>query len=176
MKWNFKSPPQKIDEIYNVLQQSRLAACHLKKFFEKLNLKQVQVQWYPPELSKRLREATPDSEPIGAVTISSSPDQHIIYLDSKSPLGVLSPFLFHEIVHCLDEDYLNGIWSKRTERQKQRLILLAECHAYRLQRKFIAELTKSTPAYEDFLKTKKAQSRLVRADFSQKELESLYCA
>src|SRR5690606_36082626 len=108
----------------------------------------VRIQAYPAEIVAKLREVLPPEQPIGACfAVDPETGLGCIYLDFASPIGVLAPFLVHEIIHALD----TRVWAGKARRSR-RTMLMTEENAFQTQFAFTLELRERDPEFDQFLR------------------------
>ena len=97
-----------------------------------------------------------------------------IYTDLTSPLGVVAPFLFHELIHALDE----GVWEAArrplAREAKDQVMLMAETRAFEAQHQFVAELGDRFPDYRTFLAKHYPKAKILHERMTSVDVADLY--
>ncbi len=140
----------------------------LEQFLPLLKRGQVKIAPYPRDIVAKLRNVIPEGQPIGACLVTEG-KEGTIFLDYESPIGVLAPFLVHEISHALQPN----VWAGKTARS-QELLIEAEAHAFQAQFKFTQELRERDPNYDTFLRTNYPKAKLLHTLLEFEDLEELY--
>jgi hypothetical protein len=143
------------DAIIKQISRSTTGRKLLEEFLPLLKKGKIHIESYAPELIARLREVIPADHPIGVCFVPEG-DGGTIFLDYETPLGILAPFLVHEIAHAL---------GKKLDR------IEAETIAIQTQSLFAQELRDRDPEYDSFLKSHypKAKHLLKLLDFEEME-------
>ncbi len=121
-----------MEEILKLIARTPLGRKLLERFVPLYSRKEVILKTYPNEILNQLRPLLPDGQTVGATWVEN---ERVIYLDTQGPIGMLAPFLVHEIVHVLSNQ-------KGTER---------ELDAFETQTLFTQELKDRDPEYQNFL-------------------------
>jgi len=103
---------------------------------------------------------------VGAAFINDG-EQGVIYFDPTSPVGVLAPFLLHELVHACDE----RLWKKKPS---QKVLIEAETDAFSTQRRYVEELTEADPEFGKFLKSRFPKARILHERLTRGDVVELY--
>lgn len=143
----------------------------LQAFQKLLSNEQVKFECYPETIIQKMREYLEPDHPIGAALIQDG-ENGTIYYDARTPLGVLGPYLVHEMVHGLDSD----LWAeaRRPASPRDSVILQAEHRAFNTQHQFVQELRETLPGYGDFLNTRYSQVRVLVEKLTQDDIADLY--
>ena len=171
---NYSLPPQSLDDVFKLQLKTPTGRNVLERFLPQLTSKRTLIEAYPIEIQNRLREVLEPGQPIGACfTTDGKVGQ--IHFDPRSSLGVLAPFLLHEMVHALDEN----LWrlaerSSVTRLVRDRAMLKAEVAAFTAQRRFIEELTGRDLAYQHFLEAEFPRARILNERLTETDLVELY--
>jgi len=150
----------------------------LKRFLPRYRADDVKIYFFPEELLNNLKSLQYDKNPTGAVFICPQDkyDKKTILIDGTDKLAVLVPFLFHEIVHYLDDEYVDKIqsscWNKYEARKHY--IIEAEKHAFSMQHKLLQELNTKFPDYISLLKYSYPNCSVLHEELSDKDVELLY--
>lgn len=140
----------------------------LEGFLPMLKRGKLKIAPYPREIVAKLRAVIPEGQPIGACLVTED-DVGTVFLDFDSPIGVLAPFLVHEIVHTLEP----RVWAGKTVRS-QAALLETETEAFQTQFRFTQELRERDPAYDAFLKSNFPKAKLLHTLLEFEEIEELY--
>lgn len=127
----------------------------LERFLPMMKRGKVRIAPYPLDVLAKLRGIIPVGQPIGACLVTEG-DTGTIFLDYESPIGVLAPFLVHEISHSLEPK----VWAGRTAKS-QSAMLDAESAAFQIQFKFTQELRDLDSEYDRFLKTNYPKAKML---------------
>ena len=130
-----------MEEILKLIARVPTGRNLLERFVPLYSKKVVSLHTYPEELTRQLRALLPDGQTIGA---SWMENERVIYLDTEGPLGMLAPFLVHEMVHVLSN-------KKGTE---------VELDAFEIQTRFTQELKDRDPKYQEFLLANYSRTKL----------------
>jgi hypothetical protein len=162
-------PPRQIEEVLKLIAKAATGRKLLESFMPLMTRGKVVIESYPEALVSKLREVIPTGQPIGACFIVD-PKTALgrIYLDFESPLGVLAPFLVHEIVHALDA----RIWQGHTRRKAA--LHAAEGSAFQSQFLFTQELRERDPEYDRFLRTTFPRAKILNELLEPEDIEALY--
>jgi hypothetical protein len=156
------------DPVLKLVARTATGRAILEKFLPLLKRGQVAIAPYPREIVAKLRLVIPEGQPIGACLVTEGP-RGTIFLDYESPIGVLAPFLVHEMSHALEPT----VWNGKTSRS-QEAMLDAESSAFQTQFKFTQELRERDPAYDTFLKTNYPKAKLLHTLLEFEDIEELY--
>src|SRR5689334_18922460 len=109
MSIDYRRRPARAEDVFRLIAKAPTGRALLEAFVPLLARKRVAIVPYPPELVAKLRETIPAGHPIGACfVVDPASGTGTIHLDFESPVGVLAPFLVHEIVHALDPRVWKG--------------------------------------------------------------------
>ena len=100
---DFSKPPVRIEEILKTIARAPSGRKILERFLPLFHQGTVRIEAYPTAIVARMREVLEEGQPVGASFIHNG-ETGVIYLDLSSPLGILAPFLLHEMVHSLDPE------------------------------------------------------------------------
>ena len=167
---DYARAPQSIDEILKLVARSAAGRDCLERFLPLYHRKQVRIEGYPAELVTKLREALPEGQPIGACFVHEG-SKGVIYLDLASPLGIVAPFLVHEIVHALDRK----VWDGSASRAEQETVN-AEVRAFETQFRFTQELKERDPEYAKFMTQAYPKAKILHEWLEREDIEALYGA
>jgi len=156
------------DPVLKLVARTASGRALLERFLPMLKRGQVKIAPYPAAIVEKLRAVIPEGQPIGACLVTEG-KSGTIFLDYGSPVGVLAPFLVHEIVHALEPK----IWSGETTRS-QATLLDTEAHAFQTQFKFTQELRERDPAYDAFLKANYPKAKMLNTLLEFDDVEELY--
>lgn len=156
------------DPVLKLLARTAIGRALLEEFLPLLKRGQVKIEPYPAAIVEKLRAVIPEGQPIGACLVTEG-GTGTIFLDYGSPIGVLAPFLVHEIVHALEPRVWNGQASR-----SQTVLVDTESSAFQTQFRFTQELRDRDPAYEEFLKANFPKAKMLHALLEFEEIEALY--
>lgn len=172
MSLAYEKAPGKIDEVLKLIAKVAAGRKLLESFLPMLAKGTVRIEAYPDEIVAKLREILPSDQPIGACfTVDPETRVGCIYLDYGSPLGVLAPFLVHEIVHSLDPK----VWKGDAQKSRERMLETEE-HAFHSQFLFTEELRDRDPDYDRFLRTVFPKAKILHELLEPSEIEALYAS
>ncbi len=159
--------------IFRVISKTATGRNVLEAFLPLYTAKRVSIQSYPSPVLAQLRAVLGEGTPIGACfTI----DQGIgrIFIDTNSPVGVLAPFLLHEMVHALDQRLwdADGIALRRSQRDQ--LMLQVEVSAFKAQHLFMDEMKDRYAHYGQFLKTYYPKAKILHEKLTAESIADLY--
>jgi hypothetical protein len=168
MTIHYASKTANAEPVLKLIARSPLGRELLESFLPLLRRGKVKIEPYPAAIVAKLREAIPEGQPIGACLITEG-NQGTIFLDFESPIGVLAPFLVHEIVHSLEPK----IWAGKTARSQTTLVE-TEVSAFQTQFRFTQELRERDPEYDSFLKENFPKAKLLNQLLEFDEIDALY--
>jgi hypothetical protein len=158
-------PKNPVETLLKLVGRTELGRKLLTDFLPLLQRGEARVEGYPETIVIKLREVLGPSQPIGAAWVWDPVEKRgVVYLDFSSPIGALAPFLVHEMVHALDPEVRSGGAS----------ILEVETRAFRAQNLFQSELKERFPHYEEFLKTRYPQARILHELLEDGDLAEMY--
>lgn len=133
----------------------------------------VVFEAYEAPLLERLRAALGEGQPVGACFINDGRTGKIHY-DPSSCIGVLAPFLVHEMAHAVD----TSLWLASNRRQsraaRNKMMLAAESRAFDLQHRFVTELRGLDPSFGEFLEREQSRVRVLVERMTERDIEELY--
>lgn len=156
------------EPVLKLVARSETGRGLLERFIPMMKRGKVKIAPYPAGIVAKLRAVIPAGQPIGACLVTEG-DSGTIFLDYESPIGVLAPFLVHEIVHALEPK----VWAGKTAKS-QAALLDAESSAFQTQFKFTQELRERDPEYDAFLKTNYPKAKMLHTLLEFEDLETLY--
>ncbi len=165
---DFGSRVSSAEPVFKLVARSSTGRAILEKFLPLYSKGKVTIEPYPTSVVEKLRAVIPEDQPIGACFVTES-NRGTIFLDFASPLGVLAPFLVHEMVHALEP----RIW-KGHARDSHRVRIETEASAFQTQFRFTQELRERDPAYDAFLKTRYPKAKILHQLLEFEDLEELY--
>ncbi len=83
-------------ELFKIISRTSVGSDLLESFLPHYHLKKIEILDYPSVLREKLREFIPAGHPIGACLVQDS-DRILIYIDFEGEIGVITPYLVHEI-------------------------------------------------------------------------------
>lgn len=164
---DFDRTPADSREILKFISSVRTGREMLSAFLPLYTSGKVAIAPYPVKVLTKLRAVLGEGQPVGACFMNDG-SRGTIYLDMDTPIGVLAPFLIHEIAHALDEN----VWLRRMKSDLQKLAV--EAGAFDLQNRFMTELRNSFPEYQMFLETRYPNARVLVEKLSHAEISRLY--
>jgi hypothetical protein len=153
---------QVVESLFWLIEQTSTGRELLLGFRPLYRQKKIVINFYPESIAKKLRRTHRKAEPNGASFVTDG-QTGVIYLDPYSPIGVLAPFLVHEIAHSLDL----SLWSlarSNTTTNRKPIIARSEIRAHKTQSDFTIELKKKFPEFEQFLSLNFPHSKLLRVN------------
>ena len=149
----------------------------LERFLPRLRKQEVRIEAYPAEVLERLKLAIGRDQPVGACFIPEYQGEArhgTIYLDLTSPLGLLAPFLFHEMVHSLDPSLWEAARHPLSRDSRDRVLLEAETKAFETQHRFVLELKQRFPEYQRFLQAQYPRMKILHERLTATDVATLY--
>lgn len=167
----FDQAPTSTDDILKLISRTATGRKILENFLPLYARKKVLIAAYPDEIVAELRKVLPEGQPIGACfTPNGGPkNKAVIYLDFTSPVGILAPFLVHEMVHALDQ----RVWKGQTQHTGDALFAV-ETQAFETQFRFTQELKDRDPEYQNFLTQNYPKAKILHAMLTLEDIESMY--
>lgn len=172
---DFKRAPKNVDQILDVIAMTPVGSRYLDDFLPKHQGQSIVIRSYPQTIVAQLREALGPGQPIGACFMIEE-GLGIIYLDLSSPLGVLAPFLMHEIVHSLNPLLWENARVPRpvTREERDQLFLEAETEAFEAQHRFTVELGRVFPEFQRFLQDHYPKAKILNERLLASDIAELY--
>ncbi len=169
----FDLPPTHVHEVFALISQSSIGIKVLNQFEIQCKTKKVTFDPYPLNLIEKLKNTIGPDQPIGACFVTDG-DQGAIHYDPTSPLGILAPFIFHEIVHSLDPALWHAARTPQTRHARDRAMLQAETQAFDSQHRLIGELSAYVPGYRDFMNRQYPRARILHERLTETDISDLY--
>jgi hypothetical protein len=170
---SYKKAPAHPEQIFKLIARVFSGRKVLTEFLKLYRSGRIALVPYEGELLARLREALGEGQPVGACFVNDGKTGTIHY-DSSAPLGVLAPFLVHEMVHALDISLWVASNSKQTRRSRDKLMLEAETRAFGLQHVFVQELRDADPLFNDFIVHEQSRVRVLHEKLTRQDISELY--
>jgi hypothetical protein len=168
MSTGYRKTPASSEEILRLIAKSPAGRTLLERFLPHFTRGRVSIVAYPAELVAKLREVLPADQPIGACfEADPSTGRGRIFHDFGSPIGVLAPFLVHEIAHSLDP----RAWEKRAAKAGA---LALETEAFHVQFRFTQELRERDPEYDLFLRERFPKTKMLHELLEPSDISALY--
>ncbi|MCM2277397.1 MAG: hypothetical protein NDJ89_04920 [Oligoflexia bacterium] len=172
---DFQAPPANLERVFELIARSPFGVGILERFQPLYQGGKVMIRPYPLEIVAKLREAIGPDQPIGAsFVVDEDGKTGTIYADLGSPLGILAPFLLHEMVHALDR----GIWKAarrpQTRKERDETMLLAETDAFGAQHRLIEELCVRVNGYREFIAAQSQRARILHERLTAEDIATLY--
>jgi len=169
---DYTAAPRSFHEILAILARTSTGREVLSRIYPDLTSGKVTIEAYPEELLTLLRAHRPEGEPVGA-TFTTDGLKGKIYLDLTSPLGVLAPFLIHEMVHSLDAALWYCANRSVTRAQIRSVKLQSEESAFQIQNRFVSELKTQCQEFSGYIELVRSSIRTLQ-DLSSEEVRALY--
>jgi hypothetical protein len=169
----YSQAPSHPDEILKLIARTPTGRSLLEPFLALYRSGQVRLEPYPASLVERLRAVLGEGQPIGACFVADG-TTGTIHFDLEAPLGILGPFILHEIAHSLDPSLWHTARTAQTRRTRDQTMLKAETRAFEAQHRFVQELQNADPEFKKFLKSQQARVRILTERMNEKEIASLY--
>lgn len=166
----FRSCQNSLEDIYRVIGQVPVGQVIISDFLKLEKKGMVEILPYPTEIYEKLNS---EDSPIGAVFVTDG-SKGTIYMDFQSELGIQVPFLFHELVHSLDQSLWNAPKLKLTNSEKYNLIFRAESLAFHLQHLLLETLKKIHPELIHYYQSRYAHISSLNRAINSQELRQ-YC-
>ncbi|MBI2605795.1 MAG: hypothetical protein HYW49_06910 [Deltaproteobacteria bacterium] len=163
--------PANVEQILKIISETKTGADVLARFTPHLRSGRIRIEGYPAEILDKLRAAKSSDQPVGASFVTDG-KAGTIYVDLSSELGVLAPFLLHEMIHGLDE----GIWdlARGNTRERGLRMLASEKTAFATQHRFLTELKMLHPGLESFLGRRYSGARILHEEMTEAAIRQLY--
>ena len=169
----FLRPPTNLDEIRSLIVKTTIGSTTWKEFGSASQGDRIKIEPYPADIRSRLAASADQGHPIGALFVTDG-KQGVIYLDLLGELGVLLPYLFHEMIHSLDESLWNAASTSLSKGQKKEIIFKSECKAFYAQNLFMEELKTVFPELRKFYSQRYPQIPFLNRPFLPHEIAELY--
>ena len=166
-------PPQVIDEVFGLISCAATGREVLGEFFPHYHLGKITIRNYPEEVAKKLRASHSKEQPSGASFVTDG-RTGMIYVDFQSELGILAPFLLHEMVHSLDERLWVSARMNLGETERNKIIIESETHAFEFQYRFVQELMQIVPELDEFFSQCYPKAKILRERMTVEEIRKLY--
>ncbi len=150
MSKSYHAKMNHVDSVTKLIARTTSGRKLLEQFLPLLKKGTFRIEPYPAGVLKKLREVIPADQPIGACLIREA-QGGTIFIDTETPIGIIAPFLVHEIIHAL---------------AGKKEFALVEESAFQGQYLFTQELRERDPNYDIFLRT-----QFPKAKFLHKLLE-----
>lgn len=170
---SYKKAPAHPDQIFKLIARVSSGRNILVPFLALYRSGRVTLVPYEAALLIRLREALGEGQPVGACFVNDGKTGKIHY-DPAAPLGVLAPFLVHEMVHALDVSLWVASNSQQSRRSRDKLMLEAETRAFGLQHSFVQELRDADPLFNDFIVHEQSRVRVLHERLTRQDISELY--
>ena len=169
MRYDLK--PNSVEDILKLISRSHTGRKVLENFLPLYHKNKVAIDTYPADIVSQLRQVLPEGQPIGACfTPNGGPNNGaVIYLDFTSPIGILAPFLVHEMVHALDK----RVWSGKTQNAGD-VLFAVESLAFETQFRFTQELKERDAEYETFLASHYPKAKILHTMLTLEDIEQMY--
>lgn len=167
----FKKQASEIREVFELLSHVPTGQRILEAFLPLHQKGKVTFLPYPDSIRAQLAEISGPGQPLGACFENDGITGRIAY-DPQAPLGILAPYLLHEMVHATEP----SLWSDvaRHPEARKGVVLRAEIKAFETQFQLIVELRERFPTYELFLQRHFPQARLLHQKIEQELIAELY--
>jgi hypothetical protein len=170
MSLDYSKPPAAADAILKLIAKTPSGRTLLEGFLPMIAKGKVRIEAYPSEIATRLRAVVPSDQPIGACfVVDPATVLGCIHLDFGSPLGVLAPFLVHEIAHALDP----RVWRGDPSASRAQMLRTEE-NAFQIQFLFTQELRERDPEFDRFLRSAFPKARILHELLEPEEIDALY--
>jgi hypothetical protein len=169
----FSKAPAHPDEILQLITRVPAGRDVLGGFMELYRSGRVRLEPYPQALLAQLRAALGEGQPVGACFVNDG-ETGTIHYDPQAPIGVLGPFLVHEMVHAMDQSLWSAARIAQTRDSRDKLMLEAETRAFELQYRFVQELRAADPEYGFFLENEQERVRILNERLSREDIAELY--
>ena len=169
----FNRTPEAITEVLKLIARTNTGREILEKFLPLYNQRKIAIKPYPDEIVNKLKAVIGPDQPVGACFVTDGVAGTIHY-DARSPLGVLAPFIFHEMVHSLDACLWDNAQIPMTQTSRDQLHLRAETKAFEYQHRFVDELGQRYPEYKKFLAEYYPKAKILVDRLTSTDIEDLY--
>jgi hypothetical protein len=163
---DFHGVPRSVEEVLELISRTPTGRKLLDSFLPLRNRRKITIECYPIEIIAKLKQGLGEGQPIGACFVNNG-EMGTIYVDMTSPIGVLAPFLVHEIAHSLDAN----LWEVLPSDESQ---FKAELKAFEYQSLFQEELKERFSEYQVFLSKHFPKAKILHDRLNQLEIANLY--
>ncbi|MFZ9596589.1 MAG: hypothetical protein ACO3A2_10990 [Bdellovibrionia bacterium] len=170
---DFSKRASSLDDVFTLIQESVLGKEVIKRFSALRQQKSIQFQSLPVELKQKLRWIAPAGTPFGAAFVTDGREAQIFY-DPEAELGVLVPFLFHEMVHALDQTLWVAAQGTLSAEERSRTICFSEVRAFAAQHQLQDRLKKIYPELREFYKRHYPHVSFLNRELNREEIFDLY--
>jgi hypothetical protein len=160
-------------EILEFIQQSPLGEQLVPPFVSLCKAGKIAVRAYPSDLRAELLSVQESGCPVGAVFVTDGVHGQILY-DGQGELGILIPFVFHEIVHSLDERLWLAAGKRLSAEARNQLVYSSESLAFNAQHELQEGLKKIYPELRVFHQDRYPHISFLNRAISSQEICSLY--
>lgn len=167
----FAQPLASWNQVFALFQKTSEGREVLKRFFRRIY--SVRIESYPLDLRHRLLAVLSSGCPLGAAFVTDG-NQGTIYVDDQAPLGILVPFLFHEMIHSQDETLWKAAQQSQSFPRRNSIIFEAECRAFRAQHLFQEELKGYYPDLRVFHESQYSHLPFLNRALTPEEIAALY--
>lgn len=169
----FARAPKNWKEVTDYIAKTALGRATLGRIRPSFDSKKITLEVYPYEIRSQLAAVARNGEPLGALFVTDG-QKGTIYVDMQSELGVVLPFVFHEMIHSLDESLWSAAQKKLSSNQKKDLIFKSECLAFKTQHRFLEQLKEEFPELRRFLLHHYPKVPFLNREFQPHEIAHLY--
>ncbi len=173
---SFSNPAQSWEQILAWIVKTQIGREVLNQFRQQIAANQVRIEPYPRSIHLKLQALSEEKSqpaPLGAAFITDGKNG-TVYLDTSGPLGVLVPFLFHEMIHSLDDSLWKAARNYLRPSLQREVLFAAECRAFHAQHHFLEQLKLLHPEYRAYCKTWEVQFPFLNREFLPHEIAHLY--
>ncbi|MEO7163912.1 MAG: hypothetical protein ABI041_13415 [Bdellovibrionia bacterium] len=162
-----------LQEIFDLIQETPFGQVVYGQFYALYKAGKLKIQSYPLALRSKLLAVQTPGCPLGAVFITDGEEGQILY-EAEGKLGILVPFIFHEIIHSLDERIWKAAGKDLKPSEKEELIYSSECLAFSAQHEFQEGLKAIYPELRIFHRNQYPRLDFLNRAISPKEISKLY--
>jgi hypothetical protein len=170
---NFSKAPVSSEAVLKLIARVPAGREILAEFMPMYRAGRVVFEPYADALLARLRAALGEGQPVGACFVCDGVSGQI-HFDPTAPIGVLAPFLVHEMAHAVDTSLWVRTNARKSRVARDRIMLDAETRAFALQHRFVEELREADVAYAEFLLGEQARVRVLVERLSERDIAELY--
>lgn len=161
-----------LNEIIHLIHKVSSGRRTLEQFSTQYRSK-VKILPYPAELIQRLRHETPSGQATGSCFIQDG-KTGTIYYDPNTPIGILAPFILHELTHATDPELWKAVNLPKSSERRREILINTEISAFKAQHRFIQELKNEYQSYVTFIDQLKSRMPILTQPMSSEEIRKLY--
>ncbi len=171
--YQFAEPARSWQEVMDLIQQTPLGRSVLGRALSLCRTGKLAFRPYPRDLRSELLGALSPGCPLGAVFVTDGGQGQIFY-DAQGQLGILAPFVFHELIHSLDKRLWLAAGKTLSIQERAALLYSSEQLAFSAQHEFQEGLKKLYPELRAFHRDCYPHLSFLNRAISFEEIRQLY--